>query len=92
MRTIGRSRAIVDLGWMRFTGFFAWITWLVVHIYYLAGFSNRVFVVLQWAWSYVTFGRGARLIVEKDWRFYEESSEPRLSKEAGESRPTRSEP
>ena len=49
------------------TGFPAWITWLVIHIYYLSNFRNRLLVLLQWAWSYVTFGRGARLIVPREW-------------------------
>jgi NADH dehydrogenase len=44
--------------------------WLVVHIYYLTGFKNRLLVVLQWAWSYLSFRRGARLIVNKEWRFH----------------------
>ena len=69
MATIGRSRAIVEIGKLRFSGWFAWLTWLVVHIYFLTGFKNRLFVVLHWAWSYVTFRRGARLIVEREWRF-----------------------
>lgn len=69
MATIGRSRAIVEVGGFKFAGFFAWLTWLVVHIYYLAGFPNRLLVVLQWAWSYLSFRRGARLIVPKEWRF-----------------------
>jgi len=69
MATIGRSRAIVEMGRLKFTGFFAWLTWLVVHIYFLTGFRNRLLVVLQWAWSYLSFHRGARLIVTKDWRF-----------------------
>jgi NADH dehydrogenase len=64
MATIGRSRAITEIGRLKFTGFPAWLVWLAVHIYYLAGFKNRLFVVLQWAWSYLTFGRGARLIVK----------------------------
>jgi NADH dehydrogenase len=68
MATIGRSRAICDLGRVRFGGFLAWLAWLVVHIYFLVGFKNRLFVVLSWAWSYLTFRRGARLIVERDWR------------------------
>ncbi len=68
MATIGRSRAIVEMGKFKFGGWFAWVTWLVVHIFYLTGFKNRFFVVLQWAWSYLTFRRGARLIVDKDWR------------------------
>jgi NADH dehydrogenase len=64
MATIGRSRAITEIGRLKFSGFPAWLVWLAVHIYYLTGFRNRLFVVLQWAWSYLTFGRGARLIVK----------------------------
>lgn len=63
MATIGRSRAILEIGSLKLHGFAAWLTWLVVHIYYLTGFRSRLLVVLQWAWSYLTFGRGARLIV-----------------------------
>jgi NADH dehydrogenase len=70
MATIGRSRAIVEIGRLHFAGFFAWLVWLVVHIYYLVGFKNRLFVVIQWAWSYLTFRRGARLIVGTAWRFH----------------------
>lgn len=65
MATIGRSRAIARVGRFRFTGFFAWIVWLVIHVYFLAGFRRRFFVVLNWAWSYLTFRRGARLIVPR---------------------------
>ena len=68
MATIGRSRAIVEIGKLRFSGTFAWLTWLVVHIYFLVGFKNRLFVVLNWAWSHLTFRRGARLIVDREWR------------------------
>ena len=53
------------------SGAFAWLVWLLVHIYYLVGFRNRVLVVIQWAWSYFRFRRGARLIVGKEWRFYD---------------------
>ncbi len=67
MATIGRKRAIVEIGKLHFVGWFAWLTWLVVHIYFLAGFKNRLFVVGHWAWSYITFRRGARLIVEPNW-------------------------
>ncbi|MDT8445618.1 MAG: NAD(P)/FAD-dependent oxidoreductase [bacterium] len=70
MATIGRSKAIIQLGPLRFVGFFAWITWLVIHIYYLLGFKNRFFVVVQWAWAYLSRGRPSRLIVGKEWRFY----------------------
>ena len=51
MATIGRSRAIAQTGRFKLTGFLAWLAWLVVHIYYLTGFRNRLLVVLQWAWS-----------------------------------------
>jgi len=68
MATIGRSKAILEIGSLRMHGFPAWIAWLAVHIYYLTGFEHRLLVVLQWAWSYLTFGRGARLIIGKEWR------------------------
>ena len=68
MATIGRSRAICDTGRLRFGGFAAWVFWLCVHIYFLVGFKNRLFVVLQWAWAYLSYGRGARLIVSREWR------------------------
>jgi NADH dehydrogenase len=68
MATIGRSRAVIEIGAFKLNGWLAWVAWLTVHIYYLTGFKNRLLVVLQWAWSYLTFGRGARLIVGKDWR------------------------
>jgi NADH dehydrogenase len=72
MATIGRNRAIVEFGNLKFDGALAWFTWLLVHIYYLSTFKHRVFVLMQWGWSYFTFGHGARLIVNKDWRFYGE--------------------
>jgi NADH dehydrogenase len=60
--TVGRSYGIVDLGWIRLSGFLAWVTWLAIHIFYLIGFRNRLLVMFQWAWAYLTFQRGARLI------------------------------
>jgi NADH:ubiquinone reductase (H+-translocating) len=71
MATIGRSKAIAHTGNFKVNGFFAWLIWLFIHIMYLTGFKNRIFVVLQWAWSYLSFKRGARLIVGKQWRFYQ---------------------
>jgi NADH dehydrogenase len=68
MATIGRSRAIVEVGRLKVAGFSAWLLWLVIHIYYLTGFQNRLLVVLQWAWSYISYARGARLILNKEWR------------------------
>lgn len=87
MATIGRSRAIVEIGKFRFVGFFAWLTWLAVHIYYLVGFKNRLFVVLQWAWSYLTFRRGARLIVGKEWHSYRPSDETTKDDSPGREEP-----
>lgn len=72
MATIGRKRAIVEIGRLKIAGFSAWLLWLLVHIYYLTGFKNRLLVVMQWAWSYLTFRRGARLIVNKEWRLHPE--------------------
>src|SRR4051794_27338099 len=60
--TIGRARAVADLHVVRLSGFPAWITWLVVHLFYLVGFQNRLLVLVSWAFSFATRGRGARII------------------------------
>jgi NADH:quinone reductase (non-electrogenic) len=62
MATIGRNKAVADLHAVHLSGFPAWLVWLFVHIIFLVGFRNRIVVLLQWAWSYVTFNKGARLI------------------------------
>jgi NADH dehydrogenase len=62
LATVGRSFAVVESGPLHLTGFLAWVMWLVVHIFYLIGFRNRLLVILQWAWEYVTRQRSARLI------------------------------
>jgi NADH:quinone reductase (non-electrogenic) len=62
MATIGRSRAVAMIGRIHLYGFIAWLAWLLVHIWYLIGFKNRLVVMINWAWSYVTYRRGARLI------------------------------
>lgn len=65
MATIGRMAAIAKVEWpfkAHLSGFLAWVTWLVVHIYFLIGFRNRIAVLSQWIWSYFTFSRGVRLI------------------------------
>ena len=62
LATVGRSYAIIDIGNIRLTGFFAWLMWLAVHIYFLIGFRNRLVAIFQWAWTYFTYSRGARLI------------------------------
>lgn len=64
LATIGRSSGIADLGWTRFSGFFAWVFWLLVHVVFVIGFRNRTLVLFQWAWSYLTYQRSARLITE----------------------------
>lgn len=62
LAVIGRGRAVADLGKLHFGGFFAWLSWALLHIAYLIGFRNRLLVMIQYAWSYVTFAHGARLI------------------------------
>ena len=60
--TIGRAKAVADISGVRFHGFVAWWLWLALHLFYLIGFQNRVLVIVRWSWSFVTRGRGARLI------------------------------
>jgi NADH dehydrogenase len=62
MATIGRSRAIAEAGKLKLTGLLAWLAWLLVHIWYLIGYRNRLLVMIDWAWNYFTYRRGARLI------------------------------
>jgi NADH dehydrogenase len=62
LATIGRARAVADLRGLQLSGLPAWLIWLVVHLFYLVGFQNRVVVVLRWSFSFLTKGRGARLI------------------------------
>ena len=62
LATIGRSAAVAQFGKIHVSGFVAWLSWLFVHIFFLIGFRNRLLVFIQWAWSYVTYERGARLI------------------------------
>jgi NADH:ubiquinone reductase (H+-translocating) len=62
LATIGRAAAVADIKGLRLSGFVAWITWLVVHLWYLVGFQNRIVVFIRWLFSFATHGRGARLI------------------------------
>jgi NADH dehydrogenase len=62
LATIGRAAAIAEFGKIHISGFVAWVTWLFVHIFFLIGFQNRILVFIQWAWSYFTYQRSARLI------------------------------
>jgi NADH dehydrogenase len=64
LATIGRKAAVADLGAVKLTGFPAWVFWCAAHVWFLIGFRNRVQVVLDWLWSYLTFERGARLVFE----------------------------
>ncbi|GHO70877.1 hypothetical protein KSC_097690 [Ktedonobacter sp. SOSP1-52] len=53
-----------QMGRLKLWGFPAWVLWLLIHIYYLIGFENRILVLMQWAWAYITFRRGVRLITQ----------------------------
>jgi len=97
LATIGRAAAVAQVGGLRFSGLAAWLLWLFVHIFFLIGFRNRVAVILQWAWSYLTFRRGARLITDtaEQWRIIADrraAAPPGLSQRdgreaSGEARP-----
>jgi NADH dehydrogenase len=62
LATIGRKHAVVQMGPLRLSGSFAWLLWCFAHIYFLIGFRNRLAVVMNWVWNYLTFQRGTRLI------------------------------
>jgi len=62
LATIGRAAAVAQFRKLHISGYFAWLAWLFVHIFFLIGFRNRLIVLIQWAWSYFTYQRGARLI------------------------------
>lgn len=64
LATIGRAAAVADFGKVHISGFVAWIAWLLIHLFFLIGFRNRLLVLTEWAWSYVTFQRSARLITD----------------------------
>ena len=62
LATIGRAAAVAEFGKIHISGFAAWLAWLFIHVFFLIGFRNRIIVLVQWAWSYFTYERGARLI------------------------------
>lgn len=72
LATIGRAAAVAQFGKFEISGYFAWLAWLFIHILFLIGFRNRLLVMIQWSWSYLTYERGARLITGSDdlpgWR------------------------
>lgn len=77
MATIGRHRAVADVGFARFSGLLAWLAWLFVHLIFLVGFRDKLMVLLSWGYAYVTYGRGARLITGRDWRVRAQAPPPR---------------
>jgi NADH dehydrogenase len=68
LATIGRHHAVAQFGRTRFRGVLAWLLWLFVHLIYLIGFQNRILVLIQWAFHYFSYNRGARIITEQGCR------------------------
>ena len=64
LATIGRSKAVADLGRLHFSGYLAWLSWLFIHLLFLIGFRNRFMVMAEWAWDYITYNHSARLITD----------------------------
>ena len=64
LATIGRAAAVADIKGVKISGFLAWITWLIVHLFYLIGFQNRILVIIRWSIGFATRGRGTRLITQ----------------------------
>jgi NADH dehydrogenase len=79
LATIGRAAAVAEIRKLHISGYFAWLAWLFVHVFFLIGFRNRLIVLLEWAWSYFTYERGARLITGDTtlpgWQAYEKETE-----------------
>jgi NADH:ubiquinone reductase (H+-translocating) len=63
MATVGRNKAVVDLPFIRFQGFFAWFVWMFLHLLFLVGFRNKMVVLINWIWNYFSYDRGTRLII-----------------------------
>jgi NADH dehydrogenase len=66
MATIGRNRAVADLPFIHFQGFFAWLVWMFIHLMSIVGVKNRLFAFINWAWSYVTYDQSLRLIIKQE--------------------------
>jgi NADH dehydrogenase len=62
LATIGRNAAVADFGRLKLSGYPAWLVWLLAHIYFLINFRNRLVVMIEWAWAYWTYQRGARIV------------------------------
>jgi NADH:quinone reductase (non-electrogenic) len=85
LATIGRAAAVAQIGKFELSGYFAWLAWLFIHILFLVGFRNRMIVMIQWIWSYLTYERGARLITGSDrlagWAPSRTTSQPQIYKD-----------
>jgi NADH:ubiquinone reductase (H+-translocating) len=79
LATIGRAAAVADFGWLRLSGFPAWVLWAAAHVWFLIGWRNRLVVALNWLWNYVTFERGARLIAGSVEELKAPDDRPRLA-------------
>jgi NADH dehydrogenase len=86
LATIGRHAGIADIKGMQFGGLLAWMSWALIHLYFLVGFRNRTLVFLQWAWAYVFYTRGARIISEIPVRQVEQAPSSEAVDQAGEQR------
>lgn len=75
MATIGRTRAVLEFGPVKMHGFWAWLAWVWVHVYYLIDFSNKLIVLIQWGWAFFTNKKGARIITVSEWRLSGRKSE-----------------
>lgn len=87
LATIGRAAAVAHLKGLNLSGLIAWLAWLAIHIYFLIGFRNRFIVMLNWAYSYLTFRRGARLITGASPGNHDETARS-LGSSTGEERPS----
>ncbi|MFO0268368.1 MAG: NAD(P)/FAD-dependent oxidoreductase, partial [Cyclobacteriaceae bacterium] len=77
MATVGRNKAVVDMGKIRFQGVFAWYVWMFVHLMAIVGWKNRVFTFFSWMWSYLTYDRSNRLIIGRnEEKFSPEETKP----------------
>ena len=88
LATIGRAAAVADIRGVRLSGLIAWLTWLLVHLWYLVGFQNRVVVFIRWSFSFATHGRGARLITHASGSFPAQQQASRLERRRDRGTPT----
>lgn len=80
LATIGRASAVAQLGRWKFSGFFAWLLWVFIHIMYLASFRNRIIVLIQWTWAFITWNRPSRIILERPARWPPSDGPPPAAK------------